>query len=92
MAVIVPALTLIVAFLGAFVGSWLAGRARKRTNPASAGPAIDPVTASEIDRVAAGWAAAAGEPAAEALLAEKLRMAFRLRSQRPPCDQSQGRW
>lgn len=90
MAMIVAALTLIAAFLGGFIGTLLAHRLQRRKDARPYQPPVDPWTASEIDRVAAGWAAAAGEPAAEGLLAEKLRMAFALRNQRPPYDQ--GGW
>jgi hypothetical protein len=96
MVMLIVTLTLIAAFVGGLAGS-LSGQVlrrlrSKREQRRPALPVVDPLTAAEIDHVAAAWAAAHGKPAAGGLLADKLRLAFGLRRPPRPFDQDEPRW
>lgn len=94
---LIVTLTLLAAFLGSLAGALIGQLLHHHRHPDTEQPrpissAVDPVTAAEIDEVAAGWAAAHGQPAAAGLLADKLRLAFGLRRRPRPFDQDEARW
>lgn len=90
MVYIATVAALCAGLLGGLVGWWLCRRyadAPEVVQPMG----IDSMTAAEIDRLAAAWAQAHDRPQAEALVADKLRLAWALRHGQQPPGQS-GSW
>jgi hypothetical protein len=68
--------------LGFTVG-WLGGRGRAQPSPADVTPEVE----RTIQEAATRWAGARGRPWAAPLIADKLRLAYRLREQTARRDQ-----
>ena len=78
---------LCTGLLGGLAGWWLRGQ--YVDTPEVVQPLwIDPMTAAEIDHLAAAWAQAHDRPQAEELVADKLRLAWALRHGQHPSGQS----